>query len=60
MDIRLQFVDNGVIARVHTPASEGTLESESTLLFTKQATFMEWMQIQWAKEDSVDPGVTTS
>lgn len=58
MDIRLQFCDNGVIARVHTPAAEGTLEAESTMLFTSQAIFMEWMQIQWQKEDETDPGVT--
>lgn len=59
MDIKLQFCDNGVIARIHTPASEGTLESDQTMLFTSQATFMEWMTIQWAKEDQVDPGVTS-
>lgn len=51
MLLSLEFCDNGVIATVETPASEGTLASSNRLLFVSQEVFMEWMALQWKKED---------
>lgn len=51
MDISLRYVSNGVIATVSTPPTEGTLGSSETLLFTSPAIFMEWIELQWRRED---------